>query len=58
MKMALGERSDFNSFACVTLPWYNLLTPQDITSNSRYCLLYNPYDVSLEKLELNQPMIP
>ena len=58
MKMALGERSDLNSFACVTLPWYNLLTPQDIISNSHYCLSYNPYDVSLEKLELNQPMIP
>ena len=34
------------------------LNSQDLISNSPYCLLYNPYDVSLENLELDQPIIP
>ena len=35
-------------------PW----TPQDLISNSPYCLQYNSGDVSLENLELEQPIIP
>ena len=35
-----------------------LLNSQDLISNSPYCLLYNSYDVSLENLELDQPIIP
>ena len=34
------------------------LNSQDLISNSPYCLLYNSYDVSLENLELDQPIIP
>ena len=34
------------------------LNSQDLISNSLYCLLYNSYDVSLENLELDQPIIP
>ena len=32
--------------------------PQDLSSNSPYCLPYNSYDVSLEGLLLDQPIIP
>ena len=31
---------------------------QDLISNSPYCLPYNSYNVSLENLELDQPIIP
>ena len=31
---------------------------QNLISNSPYCLPYNSYDVSSEKLELDQPLIP
>ena len=34
------------------------LTPKNLISNSPHCLPYNSYDVSLEKLELDQPLIP
>ena len=34
------------------------LNSQDLISNSPYCLLYNSCDVSLENLELDQPIIP
>ena len=34
------------------------LNSQDLISNSPYCLLYNSYDVTLENLELDQPIIP
>ena len=31
---------------------------QDFINNSPYCLQYNLYDVSLENLALDQPIIP
>ena len=31
---------------------------QDFIGNSPYCLSYNSCDVSLENLELDQPIIP
>ena len=31
---------------------------QDFIGNSHYCLSYNSCDVSLENLELDQPIIP
>ena len=34
------------------------LNSQDLISNSPYCLQYNSFDVSLENLELDQPIIP
>ena len=34
------------------------LNSQDLISNSPNCLLYNSYDVTLENLELDQPIIP
>ena len=39
---------------------YNFIpfNPQDILSNSRYCLPYNSYEASLENLLLDQLVIP
>ena len=34
------------------------LNSQDLISNSPNCLLYNSYDVTLENLELDQPIVP
>ena len=39
----------------------NFISPfnsQDFTSNSPYCLPYSSYDVNLENLVLDQPIIP
>ena len=36
----------------------NPLTPQNLTSNSLYCLTYNSYGVNLENLVLGQLIIP
>ena len=35
-----------------------LFNSQDSISDSPYCLLYNSFDVSLENLKLDQPIIP
>ena len=35
-----------------------LFNTQNLISNYPYCLPYNSYDVSLEKLELDQTPIP
>ena len=34
------------------------LNSQDSISDSLYCLLYNSFDISFEKLKLDQPIIP
>ena len=38
--------------------WPKPFNSQDFISDSPYCLLYNLFDVSLENLELDQPIIP
>ena len=35
-----------------------LFHSEDLISNSIYCLPYNPYDVSLENLVLDQLILP
>ena len=35
-----------------------LCNPQDLFSNSPYCLLYDSYDVNLENLVLDKMTIP
>ena len=40
---------------CFTEP---LIPSEDLISNSFYCLTYNSYDVNLENLVLDQPIIP
>ena len=36
----------------------NPIYPQDLNSNSPYCLSYNSHNLALENLVLDQPIIP
>ena len=53
--------TEIGEIACSTTAWCSrghVLKSQNIMSNPPYCLPYNLCDVSLENLELDQPIIP